>query len=293
MAQPPFGQPPPEPPYGQPPWDQPPQQPLYGQPPYGQPPQQPPYGQPPQQPPYGQPPQQPPYGQPPYGQPPYGQPPQQPPYGEPPYGQPPQQFYGGGGGYPPGPPVKRGNGFAVAGMVLAILIWPLGLIFSIIGLAKSKARAGAGRVLSIVGIVVALLIGAGSIGLVVVVARSPAADPGCLAAENDARTISGKITADDNAISRDAGNATAERAAIQRFITDMQTLESELNAAQAEAHHQSVRAEIGLMSSDLGIVVVDLQAVQRGDTSKISQRDAAAGRLQGDGAAIDSLCSSY
>jgi hypothetical protein len=189
--------------------------------------------------------------------------------------------------------VKRRNGFAVAGMVLAILVWPLGLIFSIIGLAKSKARAGAGRVLSIVGIIVALLVGAGSIGLVVVVARSPAADPGCLAAENDARAISGKITADDNAISRDQGNTSAERADIQRFITDMQTLQSELNTAQAESHHQSVQVKIGMMSRDLGIVVSDLQAVQRGDTSRVSQLDAAAGRLQGDGSAIDSLCSSF
>jgi hypothetical protein len=188
--------------------------------------------------------------------------------------------------------VTRRNGFAVAGLVLAILIWPLGLIFSVIGLVKSKARAGAGRVLSIVGIIVALVIGAGSVGLVVVAARSPAADPGCLAAENDARALTSKITADDNAINRDEGNSSAERTDIRRFITDMQTLQSELNAAQAEAHHQSVQTKIGAMSADLGIVVSDLQAVQRGDTSKVSQLDAAAGRLQSDGSAIDSICSS-
>ena len=34
------------------------------------------------------------------------------------------------------------------------------------------------------------------------------------------------------------------------------------------------------MSTDLDIVVSDLQAVQHGDTSKVSQLDAAAGRLQ-------------
>jgi len=46
------------------------------------------------------------------------------------------------------------------------------------------------------------------------------------------------------------------------------------------------------MSADLGIVVSDLQAVQRGDTSKVNQLDAAASRLRGDGSAIDSICSS-
>jgi len=188
--------------------------------------------------------------------------------------------------------VRRRNGFAVAGIVLGILVWPLGLIFSIIGLAKSKARAGVGRGLSIVGIVISLIIGAASVGLVVVAAKSPAADPGCLAAESAARSLTAKITADDNAISRDQGNASAEKADINRFITDMQTLQSELNAAKAESHHQSVQAKIGAMSADLGIVVADLQAIQRGDASKVSQLDAAAGRLQGDGSAIDSICSS-
>jgi hypothetical protein len=168
----------------------------------------------------------------------------------------------------------------------------LGLIFSIIGLVKSKARGGGGRVLSIVGIVMALIVGAGLIGLGVIGATSPASDPGCIAAENDAQALTGKIKADDNAMNRDEGNTSAERADIQRFTTDMQTLQSELNAAQAKAHHQSVRAKIGVLSSDLGIVVSDLKAVQRGDTGKVSQLEAAAGRLQGDGSAIDSLCSS-
>jgi hypothetical protein len=175
--------------------------------------------------------------------------------------------------------------------VLAILIWPLGLIFSIVGLVKSKARAGAGRVLSIVGIVLALLVGAASVGLVVVAAKSPAADPGCISAERAAHSLTGQITADDKAISRDSGNASAQRADIQRFINDMQTLQSELNAAQAESQHASVRAKIGVMSADLGIVVSDLKAVEGGDTSKVAQLDAAAGRLQADGSAIDSICS--
>jgi hypothetical protein len=116
-------------------------------------------------------------------------------------------------------------------------------------------------------------------------------DAGCVAAENDARSLTSTITADDNAISRDQGNTSAEQADIRKFITDLRALQSELDAAQAEARYRLVKAAIGVMSSDLGIVVSDLQAVQRGDTSKVSQLDAAAGRLQGDGSAIDSVCS--
>jgi hypothetical protein len=268
------------------------QPPPYGQPSYG--PAEPPYGQP--EPPNGQPPYgQHPYGQPqpPYGQQPYGQP--QPPYGQQPYGQP-QQPYGPAGNYPPmmppATPPKQGNGFAVAGIVLAILVWPLGLIFSIIGLVKSKARYGAGKVLSIVGIVISLIVGATIIAFVAVAANSPAADPGCISAESDFNAMLSTFNADDNALSRDVKNKTAERADIRKFITDTQTLHSELAAAQAEARHQSVAAKIGAMNSDLATVSSGLQAVERGNANQVNQMTAAANKLQSDGTAVDSLCSS-
>lgn len=53
-----------------------------------------------------------------------------------------------------------------------------------------------------------------------------------------------------------------------------------------------VKADIGAMRSDLAIVTSSLQAAENGDTSKGSQLNAAASRLQSDGSAIDSLCSS-
>jgi hypothetical protein len=108
-------------------------------------------------------------------QPPVGQP--LPSSGQPqlPYGQPPQPG-GPGGDYPPAlppvTPVKRGNAYAVAGIGLGILIWPLGLLFSIIGLVKSRARAGSGKVLSIVGIVVSLASAATFIDFAVVAFHS-------------------------------------------------------------------------------------------------------------------------
>src|SRR5215472_4253857 len=127
------------------------------------------------------------------------QPPGQQPYGQFEFGQPQYQ----GGGYPP-PPVKQGNGYAVAGIILAIFVPLLGLIFSIIGLVKSGARAGAGKALSIVGIVLSLVVGIGGTVAIVTlanhVANSTAADPGCISAENDARQMATTITADGAAI---------------------------------------------------------------------------------------------
>jgi hypothetical protein len=277
MAQPPYGQQPPEyPPSGQPSYGQP----TYGQPTYGQP-QQPPYDQPP----YGGQ-QQPPYGG---GGGQYGGPGDQ-------YGAPGGQYGGGPGGqYPPpyGPPQKQGNPFAIAGIILAILVWPLGLVFAIIGLVKSGARAGAGKVLSIVSIAVAVVVGAASIAIVANIANSTGADPGCRSAENAFASMMNKISSDDSAMSADANNPTKEKADIKGFTTDVQTLVTKLNAADAQATHQSVKNAVGKASSDMSTMLSALQAVENGNTNQLSVLENKANAMSGDGTAIDNICSSY
>jgi hypothetical protein len=232
-----------------------------------------------------QPPWQQPYEQP---QQPYGQ--QQQPYGQPqqPYGQPPY-----GGGYPP--PVKQGNGFAVAGIILAIFVPILGLIFSIIGLVQSKARAGAGKALSIVGIVLSVIVGGGAAIAIAVlannVANSTAADPGCISAESDSARMNSTLTADGNAINRDQNNPTAVRGDLQKFQTDMQALRGQLSSAQAEARHQSVKTRIAALTGDISALSTSLQAIMNGDVSQASQVTSIANKLQSDGNALVSTCS--
>lgn len=218
------------------------------------------------QPPYGQPPQ-PPENQPPYGQsPPYGQQPQ---YGQPQYGAP--------GTYPGGygPPPKQGNGFSVAGACLCIIPL-LGLIFSIIGIAKSGSRGGAGRVLGIVGIVLSLLFAGGYAAAAASINSSTAADPGCISAEASSRQLASQMQSD-------SGNMTKEQA-------DMQSLESGLQHAQSIAVHQSVKNAIGKMASDLTGMTNALNAMQKGDTSQASAVDNYAKKLGPDGDAIDRIC---
>ena len=55
-----------------------------------------------------------------------------------------------------GAPQKETNGMAIAGMICAFLIPLLGLIFSIVGLSKSK-KINDGKELSIVGIILSSL----------------------------------------------------------------------------------------------------------------------------------------
>jgi hypothetical protein len=313
MAQPPYEEPqPPEyPPAGRPRrYEQPPsygqqaygQQPSYGQPSYGQESygqqsyEQPSYGQQQsygqesygQQQSYGQES----YGQPSYGQQSYGQSQQYPPYDQPPYGGPGGQYGGGPGGQYPPPygPEKRGNGFAIAGIILAVLLWPLGLVFAIIGLVKSRARAGAGKALSIVAIVVAVVVGAASISIVVILRNSTLADPGCRSAESSFRGFLPTVAADDSAISKDVHNPTAEKADIRKFSADIQTIVTELNAASAMSTHQSVKDKINKMSSDMSGMVTAIKAVENGNASQASAIESYASKLQPDGAAIDQIC---
>ena len=237
---------------------------------------QPPTGDEPQQPAYGG--QPPPYdpAQFPYGQP-YGS---QPPYGQPPYGT--------GGYYPP--PPKQGNGFAIAGIILAILVPLLGLIFSIIGLTKSKARAGAGKALSIAGIIVSVIAIAGYGSLFAVLANSTAADPGCISAESAARQITNTFNADAAAMTRDQSNAPALRTDLNRFLNDVKTLQDQMTAAEAQATHQSVKSQIAAVISDLSTFSSSLQAIAQGDVSQVSQMESAATKVQNDGDALDSIC---
>jgi hypothetical protein len=239
------------------------------------------------QPPTGNEPEQPPYG----GQPPPYDPAQSPyaqPYGnQPPYGQPP---YGAGGYYPP--PPKQGNGFAIAGIILAILVPILGLIFSIIGLTKSKARAGAGKALSIAGIIVSVLVMGGGATLVAVLANSTAADPGCISAESAAHRITNTFNADAAAMTRDESNAPALRTDLNHFLNDVTTLQGEMTTAESQATHQSVKSQIAAVNSDLTTFSSSLQAIAQGDVSQVSQMESAASKVQNDGNALDSTCSS-
>lgn len=51
-------------------------------------------------------------------------------------------------------PAKPNNGMAVAGFILSFFVPLLGLIFSIIGVVKSKNLDGAGKGLAIAGIII-------------------------------------------------------------------------------------------------------------------------------------------
>ena len=137
----------------------------------------------------------------------------------------------------------------VVGITLAI-VPPLGLILSIIGLTKSKVLAGAGKTLSITGIVVSLLGGTGIVTLVAIAGPAPP-DPGCITAQVVPSQMMNTISADEAAMSRDQNNPLAMRADARHLMIDVQPLETRFTTAQAQAQHQSVKAALSALASDL------------------------------------------
>ncbi|MFE0464114.1 hypothetical protein ACFW1A_33150 [Kitasatospora sp. NPDC058965] len=192
--------------------------------------------------------------------------PQQP-YGAPQqgYGVPPQQPYG----YP-APQPTGSNGFAIAGLILAFLFFPLGLIFSIIGLVKSKS-AGKGKVPAIIGLIVSLLATAGTIaGIALAVSTvSKALDSGCVSATSTVTTYSDKMSAD-------AGSPDALKA-------DFKNATDELNAAAAKAGNAAAKSAISALAGDYQQLYTDVS------TGTAPSADLQS-KLETDGQKVDTAC---
>jgi hypothetical protein len=196
----------------------------------------------------------------------------------PPGGPPPAGYPGGaptypgqvpGGFLPPEPP-KRTNGFAITSLIFGIIGGiPLGLIFGIIGLVKSNTYRS-GKVMSWIGIVLSVL------WIIPIVAIATAAshevnkvlDPGCVAVESNIAALNSKISAD-------TGNTEAFKADLQSMVADLQD-------GAAKTHSDTARSAMNAMASDVQQV---LDALNGNGTA-----DAALGRLQSDGNAIDAAC---
>ncbi|MBO0869704.1 MAG: hypothetical protein J2P15_14175, partial [Micromonosporaceae bacterium] len=126
------------------------------------------------------------------------------------------------------PPPKSTSGLAIAGLILAFLLAPIGLILSIVGLVQTGGGRRKGRGLAITGLVVSLLITGGATALIVAASGSTLADPGC--------------TTGKDAILTHGSNMTDPQ--------EIQATIDGLNAAAAKATHDNVRAAMKAMADD-------------------------------------------
>jgi hypothetical protein len=229
-------------------------------------------------------------GQPPYdavpsfgdGQQQYGQQvPPQPMYGQAPQYGAPQPGFDPAYAYPAYGPTGGSNGVAIAGFVLAIVFWPLGLILSIVGVVKSGNLGGKGRGLAIAGIAISVVFAILTAVLIFVGSSAPAADPGCTSAESQLSALDSQITADEN-------DPTS-------LIADLNTAKTDLDSSLTQARHQDVHNQIQLVDSDLGTFLADYNSLSSDPDSSVSQDQLQddVSKLQTDGDDLDTLCSTF
>lgn len=187
-----------------------------------------------------------------------------------PEAQPQQQPYG----WVAPVPEQGKNGFAVAALIFGIIGGVLfGLVFGIIGVVRSK-KAGKGKVMSWIGIILSVL------WLIPIAILVPhllkttdnvikATDSGCMAATATVTGSEDKFTADES-------NPTALKA-------DLQTIVTQLNADAAKSGNSAARASITVLAGDYQQL---LDSVNSGTAPSTDLQN----RMQSDADAVDSAC---
>jgi hypothetical protein len=165
------------------------------------------------------------------------------------------------GAYPPPPqqPERGRSGLAVAGLILAFVIAPIGFILSLIAVFTTGKGKAKGRGMAVAGLIISTLITGGAVAVILAVSNSTIIDPGC--------------TAGKQAILDQAANG--DPASLQKTI-------DALNAAAAKAKHANVRDAMKTVADDY------TQVQNATKTGKLP--DGLLDKIKADGDKIDSLC---
>lgn len=203
--------------------------------------------------------------------------------GQPPTpGQPPSPAEPGGAAAPPqygqAPPLqspeavppRTTSGLAIAGLILAFLLPPIGLILSIVGLFKTGKGRSKGRGLAVGGIVISLLaIGTGAVAVAAVVNKvSTVVDPGC---------TDGKAAILDNAAVTNTSDPAAAKTSIQTTIDGLAT-------AKTKAKHDNVRNAVKDLEADYRELIKAFDSGSAPDQDLLT-------KISADANTFDSLCS--
>ncbi|MDT5036545.1 MAG: peptidyl-prolyl cis-trans isomerase [Micromonosporaceae bacterium] len=159
------------------------------------------------------------------------------------------------------------NGLSIAGIILAFVAAPIGLVLSIIGLVLAGRRGQKGRGLAIAGIVISVVVMAGATAAIAVAGKTVAklADPGC---------ITGKAAILDNATK--ISNQDTMKEGLQATVAG-------LNSAAGKATHADVRNAMTTLSADYATLLGDI------DTGTVPDA-ALQAKVDTDGKKVDSLC---
>lgn len=228
------------------------------------------------------------------------------PYGA--YGQP-------GYGYS-GPP--QSNGMAIAGLILAFLCWPVGLVLSIIGFNKSKQLGGAGRGQALAGMIISPIVGVG--GILIAVALFATASTVADNAQKQLNTINSQLASEEASASSaasaaqnnqptdanpadDPGCTSIETSAAalngemsnnvnnaSEAISYLQTFDDDVITAEGESNNTQVSDDLDSLDTDITSVIDDFEDIEDGVTSDTTQLDSDISTMETAADTIDTLC---
>lgn len=196
---------------------------------------------------------------------------------------------------PPAPPRRR-NILALLGLILAVPVWPVGLILSTLGLFAALNRR-TGKAMAIIGLVLSIAAGGAGIALLAgaasTVNASTALDPGCADIETSLGDELATLKSDASTLESNENSATTANNSIGIVTSDLSTIETELTTASTDATHDDVKNDLGLMSTKVQAVQSALSSIQNHSTSSEGAAAAAMTTLQSTETNLDGLCSSY
>jgi hypothetical protein len=176
---------------------------------------------------------------------------------------------------------NRRNYWATAGLVFAVLFWPLGLVLSIVGMVKSKKWGDVGQGVATIGLIVALVFAAGT-GLYFFLPRNvDYTDPGCMSAKPSLNGLQARLGADNQ-------QASSGPAGLSKSIADLSSLQAAFQQAAAQATHQNVKDAFTQLDTDFTLYLHQLQDLANGASD--SQIDKIPANFMTDVPKLDHAC---
>jgi hypothetical protein len=190
------------------------------------------------------------------------------------------------------------NAFALTG-ALTCFVPVVGLVFSIIGLAKAKLLGGIGRPLAATGIALSLIFSAGEgVGgyYLLKAVDSTGADPGCVSAIGDYLTYSQRLGADAAAMGRTRYGTAQFTDSVRKYQADLEALIGKFDADAARADHGDVRSAITALVLDLrqiDTVMGDIATGNFGGAGALGDISTINGHLLDDYEHTQNICATY
>ena len=162
------------------------------------------------------------------------------------------------------PTQNKGNGIAIAGLILAFFIPLLGLIFSLIGLKQSKKIGGAGRGIALAGLIISSLSILVTIGLIILIFL---AAPALQRNARDSRRLG-----DVGLVRASIETVASDRAPFGAITQETLIAELEVKAGEETSIFSGFDIYSSGISNDLGDTSSSIYVLQEDDLTAVGEK---------------------